>query len=632
MNSSNSYEGITLFAAVKTFYESGNDILSAVCSLCLVTVSDGENLEDIKTHFHDRYKVEMPSAVLGTILKRLKRNQLLDYGPHFSGVQLSGKGKQEAASLSLSIDGLNRDFAALVGDMNAFFEKRSYPKLQAPEKELISFIDENLGYTSLALTSRQGGQEVGSHIAEYILHVENANPSMFVLMQNIFFGRLYLSMIKTRADYSANVNMEPTEVFLDTSLVMSLLGLHEKVDCDNAKELLAILANASNVSVCIFSETLNEARRLINAYKPGVIDFTHNIPVRSIHYQLRLQGYDRHRISLLLETLEDRVDKLGIKIKDLPFADENDDNYEEIRSELSTWAELMDHPKSIKTLDHDAKALYVVSRIRGRAQTKLFEKCKALFVSPDRAIHEMTSERSRKSNKLPLSMMPLDIVSLLWMRDISNSQIATNVLRQSVMAYVREKAISKNLWGTFVAALKEAQDQEQLSRDDIAMILASDDVARLLAEKQYDAPQQILNPDYVQELRDKNDHLAEKAKRGGHLEERLKARLRKVAHILATVSTHLLFVGTVLILALLLYILVTSLGVDRVASIVGIAIFVIPVMFAALTGREFKVNAVLIKWRKGLYDKMHGAVYSRLESYFVGSTNVKPEVSPSQAE
>jgi len=550
MSNNINHEGIPLFAAIKTFYENGSDILSAMSSLVLVTIVDTEGIEKIQTRFSDKYNMSIPNPVLQTVLKRLKRSSLIDYGPHFSKVIRTANGCKESEKLLTSVSDLNREFISLISKLEKFFELKKYPKLRDPNAQLLKFIDDNLGFASRVLTSgSRPSAENMSRIAEYILHVEKSDPETYVLLQNIFFGRLYLSMIRTRTEYSSNINMEPIDLFLDTSILMSLLGLHGKIDRESSNELIKVFHDASNIRVCIFTDTLDEARRLLTSAQNESISYNKNMGVGSIHHELKRQGYDRHRITLLIESLDEKVHKMGVSILDLPFEDHTS-GYDDMKSNLRTWSELIEAPKMQKTLEHDVNVLYGIGILRNGTRSKLLEKSRAVFITPDRAVHQLTGEISKTNGYFPLSLQPLDIASMLWMRDIGNKTMATNVLRQSMMAYVREKAVSNKLWETFVTALKDAQNNDILSRDDVALILASDDVSILLAEKQFDAPNQIVDPKFVEGLRTEREELTSKATFGEKLLLNIEDKTHKISHRFAQSAT--VIVG-LLCAALVLY-------------------------------------------------------------------------------
>lgn len=621
MGENEELEGITLFAAVKTFYENGNDILSAVCSLALVTIVDGESVLNAKMHFEEKYTVSMPTSMMHTILRRLRKNGLISYGAALSNIILTEHGRIESERLNSSVNNLRRDFTALVAELNSFFDSRNYEKPSKPDKALLDFIDQNLGFASQAMTSTANKKEIKdtTHIAEYIVHIEKNEPSLFVLLQNIFFGRLYLSIIKTRTDFSSNVKMEPTKVYLDTSIVLNLLGLDGSEELERSKELLGILLAAKNIQVGVFSESLDEATRLLQTYMSEFQDFTPNIKVGSIFYELKRQGYDRYRIGLLIESLEEKVQALGITIEHLPSITD-DKAYASLSSDLSTWAELLENPKNQNALEHDAKILHFLKTVRKNTHSKLFEKCQAIFISPDRAIHELCQEMSIKNNSFPLAIFPLDAVAILWMRDIGNAEIATNVMRQSVMAFVREKAISLNLWDTFLVALKEAASHSKLSKEDVAMILASDDVSRLLAEQQYDAPEQIIDEGFIQKLRDQRSSLKKASIVNGRAIKGVKGKISAFSERFAKVSAVTILCLACLGLSWVVYEVASRTGIDRLASIIAIAAVAIPILASTITGKEIKVARVVIKIRTWLHSRIYAIVKPRLESYFISDT------------
>ena len=82
-----------------------------------------------------------------------------------------------------------------------------------------------------------------------------------------------------------------------------------------------------------------------------------------------------------------------------------------------------------------------------------------------------------------------------------SENVANYVIRQSIMAYTREKLIDHNLWEKFVAELRKAREEDVLSEQDIALILASHNTGRLLAEKQYPAIKEIASQKNVNRLK-----------------------------------------------------------------------------------------------------------------------------------
>lgn len=609
-------DGTPLFAAIKTFYENGNDILSAICSLVLVTVVDGDDLQRVKQHFSETYLLDIPSPVLKTILKRLKRNSKVKYAAQVTNIVKTENGNKESDELLNSVRELGREYRSLITNLHQFFDARGYERLSNPEKDLLTFIDQNIGFASNALALQ--GKSVSadtSRIAEYILHVEHSDPGAYVLLQNIFFGRLYLSMIKTRNEYSMNVKMEPTTLYLDTSIVMRLLGLDGEQDEADSRELLAVIMTAANVRVKIFSVTLDEARRLLESIQKEAVTYTKNIAVKSIHYNLRLKGYDRHRMTLLIESLEQRILDLGIEIEELRKI-EPDAEYKDIESELNTWASLLEAPKTNNTLTHDASILYAISALRGGIGSKLFEKCKAVFVSPDRVVHTVASEMASKHNAFPLALNPLDIASMIWMRDIGNEKIATNVLRQSMMAYVREKAISNKLWETFVTALKDAQSRELISREDVALILSSDDTAILLAEKQFEATDQIIDPKFVESLRRHQKKLSSDAEYGKHLNKSIDQRVHTISHRWAFIVSHSLAALAGLLLISIIGYCLYSLGLDTTANAIALLALVIAIILIFLFGKDIKYATSILKLKKSLYHKIYSSTKNILTRIF----------------
>lgn len=607
--SENDYDSITLFAAVKTLHSEGHDLLSAISSLVLQCIESNDSFDDVRQRFRREYVTEIPEGSLQTILKRLKQKCFVDYGAKFSDIQLKiPEGVQRKAEIGNSISGLRRDFYSLIYDMKRYYTVNKYDLPADPGKELVLFIDQNIGYTSSLL--RGHDQSVTSsyaHIASYIAHVEKNDSDKFKLLQNIFFGRVYINIIKTRDTYAKNVSLGMTKVYLDTNILLSLLGFHDASYKQQADELLSILRQAQKIEIIAFDETVIEARRLLKTADQEFGKYTNNIPVDSLYYRLKRNGHTKESVTILIEQLETRINSLGIKIVSLPVLNEDSNDYKKISSEISSEAARLGRPKPGATLRHDARVLLAVKLLRNNMHSRLFEKSQHLFITPDTVINAVTHSRSKESLVYPLSISVTEIVSTLWMRNIGDDAIATAMIRQSIMAYVRERAISQDLWNKFIIAAEDAVDKKRLTRDDIAVIMSDEETKRILAEKQYDAPKQLVSDNYIKSLRKIRESESRERKlainKVQNVEDYITKRTKKLASRVVKTIAGLLFVIVISVIGILIKIFGVSDFVNWL-TLVGIMIVL---FFALVFGVQDKVQWI-INVRSNFIMKIESAI------------------------
>lgn len=607
--SENDYDSITLFAAVKTLHSEGHDLLSAISSLVLQCIESNDSFDDVRQRFRREYVTEIPEGSLRTILKRLKQKCFVEYGAKFSDIRLKiPEGVRRKAKLRNSISGLRRDFYSLIHDMKKYYTVNKYNLPTDLEKELLLFIDQNIGYTSSLLRGHNRSTTSNhAHIASYIANIEKNDSDKFKLLQNIFFGRVYINIIKTRDTYAKNVSLGMTKVYLDTNILLSLLGFHDASYEQQANELLSILMQAQKIEILVFDETVTEARRLLKAADKEFGKYTNNIPVDSLYYRLKRNGHTKESVTILMEQLEDRIDSLGIKIVSLPVLNEDSNDYKKISSEISSEAVRLGRPKPDATLRHDARVLLAVKLLRNNMHSRLFEKSQHLFITPDTVINAVTHSRSKESLVYPLSISVTEIVSTLWMRNIGDDAIATAMIRQSIMAYVRERAISQDLWNKFITAAEDAVDKKRLTRDDIAVIMSDEETKRILAEKQYDAPKQLVSDNYIKSLRKVRESESRERElainKVQNVEDYINKRSKKRANFVVKAIVGLLFVIVMSVIGILIKIF----GVSNFVNWLTIFSIIIIPFFALVLGVKDKVQW-MINVRSNFMMKIESAI------------------------
>lgn len=588
------YDNLTLFAAIKTLHAQGNDLLSAICSLVLQCIESGESIEELQRSFRDSYLTDIPLESVKTVLKRLKSDHLIEYDTSFTNIRLSDSGRAAKNRLHNSIRGLRRDFAALVDNMRAFYKSKKYSNPKNFEQELLLFIDQNIGYTSGIMRGiKDGTLKNATNVAEYFAHLEKTSPEKFKLLQNIFFGRVYINIIKTRDAYSKDITLNATNVYLDTNLLLSILGFHDDSSTKQAKELLDILRSTQKIEILVFDETVIEARQLLQSAGKQMARYNNKIPVDSIYYKLKILGHTKESITILMENLEENILRENIKIVPLPIIDESTSEYQNFATDVSSTAAKLDRAKAGGTLRHDVRVLCAVKSLRQNMNSKLFEKSQQLFVTPDIAINTVTHSLAKKELKYPLSVSVTEIVSTLWMRNLGDDKIANNIVRQSIMAYVRERAISHDLWEKFMTTVEEAAQQKHLSKDDIAVLMSDEDTSRILAQKQYDAPEQLVSDAHIRSIRKTRENdLMEKVAAVKTIDI-VSHRIDSFSEIIAEIFVVCMGVVISILLTAIVFKGIQLFGLDNISNGWAILVVVFLVIFALVFGVQVKLSHLI---------------------------------------
>ncbi len=505
---------IALYAAIKTFHSNGHDIWSTVAALALMVMPDKGTEQKIKADFSAQYQIEIPTDALRTILSRLKRDGSIELVG--DELVLNEKGKNARSALEKSVQEIRREYQQLSVDFQRYLTKKKIKVGDDVSKVLLDFIDDNIGFASDVVTSaRRDGNTIAistSIVAGYIISIESQNPALFEILQSVFFGRLYMTLIKTRAEIDSNAKFDKLTIYLDTNVVLDLLDLHDEERHQSAKEMLGVFKEFSKgIRVAIYDETYDETINLLKSYASSRNNFTKNIGVDHPLYALKRRNIDREDLLLIAEKLEEKLGKLGIAIDEIGVL--NDESYKQTRSDIQKVVDDLEAQKSPNALNHDAKVIESIKSQRKtlKIKTELLEKARLVFITSDQSVYQYSKQYSSRSNGFPFAMRPVEIISLLWIKAIGTSgKFSGSLLRHAVMGYAKERLISDKLWESFMSRLSEARSKGEITKDDISVILAADETEKLLKSNKANVIDEIVNQDYVERLRDERIKMAAK--------------------------------------------------------------------------------------------------------------------------
>lgn len=640
-------DNVALYAAIKTFHGKGHDMWSAVAALTLMIMPDEGSDNDVKHDFSIQYKLDVPSDALKTVLTRLSRQGEIEYS--HGAIKITESGKTRRATLEKSVKAIRREYTQLNESFKLHLKNKHVKVEGDSSKVLLDFIDDNIGFASEVVASKkkakQGNAVPSSIVADYIVSIESANPALFEILQNVFFGRLYMTLIKTRTEIDKNAKFSRLTVYFDTNVILDALNLHGGERHQSATEMLDVFKEFKDgIRLAIYDETYEETVNLLRSYTSQNRSFAQHIKVDHPLYELKARNIDRQDIILIIENLESKLALLGISIDTLPALDE--EKYQDTRSNISKVVDEIEGQKSSGALNHDAKIIEAIKAIRknNRVKTDLLEKTRAIFLTSDQSLYYYSKRYAESSNNFPLAIRPVEIISLLWIKAIgSEGKFSGNLLRHAVMGYARERLISGQLWETFMNRLAEAQSKGVITEEDIGVILAADETEKLLSSNKANILDEIVNPDYIGKLRTEHaDLIMENTTRNQEIEQlrkqvnhtqkevkneyktrlgfeekvvRLNQSIQKYSHGIALVTVNICSLLLWLALGGGIYLLLNKFGLDTIANGLAILMFLVSVFFY-LMGKKIEIGQSIISRRnkvvKSLEDKITALTINRL--------------------
>ena len=181
-------------------------------------------------------------------------------------------------------------------------------------------------------------------------------------------------------------------------------------------------------------------------------DYFPHIEVRSLYHTLRSKGISDTRLLELIESLPSRIENLEIKIIPVPKQySERVQEGETLLNDVEIFTQQLGKVKGKNTVVHDAILLqHIIDKRQNKTTySNIIEKSKAVVISNDSSLKELSHNFIRGKHTAHLVLKPVEIISYLWLRNKSSHDLSTSVIKQSIMAYTREKLIGHDLWEKF---------------------------------------------------------------------------------------------------------------------------------------------------------------------------------------
>jgi len=495
---------IVTFAALKSFYDAGQDLLGVFGNLVILVISGDEpsSILKVKAALLKKIDFDIPVDVLQTIVKRLKKNKLIDYADiknrDFISIKLTESGKALEEKVRAGYENAKREKNAIIKSLKD--HKLPYADdvlvrefdtfIETSTEEAVAILENETSKKNNAYT------QVQQDIASFFARSEHDDPENFQRLKTFLYGRVISNaFLLKRFDTSAKI--DNLSIYLDTNIIFSLMEFHEDSINSPVKEVIS-LVKESGATIKIFSFTADEIKNKLRGYLNEYGYYPTNIRVGSMYSTLKRKGVSKVDIMSLIEGFEEKLSKFGVEID---YAYNSNDLVIDRQEELSKLA-LYKPQSSQNSIKHDLAALLAVKSMRPRRASYLWEKNESIFLSAD---HQLTAYDfiecgHKESGTFPEVVFRSDMASLLWLKGQSGSD---NVFLHNLFAsHIREKIINANLWNKFVEELKKKRESGVFAQEDIENIISFTETEIILREKGESGIKEILNDDNIRRIKD----------------------------------------------------------------------------------------------------------------------------------
>lgn len=492
--------------ALQSFYETSTDSVDVFSNLVLDALSEAEifSVEQIKNKISEKFEITIPPDFLRTILKRLHRNKLVSYKNikdlTKKSILLDKDGVTRQLEIREKIRGQKREEQALLKSIMIYMGAEQ--DAEELEKDMQSFIRDNSYAATKILdgdeeTNKNSGEEKNNRFIAYFNQAEREDPENFARLRSILLGKV-ISDLLLSSGVDKKASMKELNIYLDTNILLSLMGLHEDSTNKTAKDTLDLIEKLG-LETKIFVFTKNELSGLLKGYINQSQNYSAYVAVDSIYARMKRKGYTAQNVTSIISDMDKFLKELGIKIDYNTTVEKVGGVRDKDFSDLS----LLKEEKLFATIEHDCNAFRAIRFLRGESKNTcfLFEKSKAIFVTLDFALLRFVSQHHNNGN-IPEMIAISSLTGILWLKDI---ELADKTYVKSFLeSGIKVDIISNDVWINFIRKLNEKKQQGELSSDDISEMISWSETESILREKGEEGIDLLINENSIARMKEAN--------------------------------------------------------------------------------------------------------------------------------
>jgi len=472
------------YALIRSLYDQGEDYIDSFWPFTIQVLKENKfsDTSYVQNQIKERCGLTIPLHVLGTILKRARRKEYLEYRAEWSEetkrelYKLTPKGSKYLDELEKQED-VERRINDLLGDIAIFFSERKISLNNTQILDLLlSVLHENSQplrefldpAKSPASYSRGFGPNINI-LFEYLKIAERERPSKYQTIQDILFGSIISTIISAGEEHKihdlATKKFKQCKVLLDTNFVLSLLGLRPASEIvEGAKELFQLVKNY-NCVLRVFDFTISEITRVLSSYFTEEYRYSDNVIVDDVCSFLKRNGWTKTQLREYIANIEKTLNKIGIGVE--LKRDINLKTYEPKNAQLRDRIVIYKKDQNLMAQNHDLAAIESIREIR-RHSVMQIESASAIFLTSDASLGRFDFEEYGHKDDQTISEVILDrlLTNILWLKMPHSKP----TLKSIIASHSRNLFIRGKVWAKFYDVLGELKRNGEVQDENISML------------------------------------------------------------------------------------------------------------------------------------------------------------------
>lgn len=442
---------------------------------------------DIQLKLAELFGFRPPISAVRVLMTRAKNKRLLirennSYIPCAEKIHEWSNGyTKKKEELEVSLGSLKNAFIE-------FTSERFQKNLTLPEAEslIFKFIEENVSATVSRMAYNKAELENSikntNHItASFISHIHKKEP---ILLEH--FGRCVKGMLLANYLYFADKSttkktFEKISVYLDSPLVIGLLGFNGSANKQANDEFVELLISLK-IKVCIFDKTLDEIERLLSAWKNDISRKSYGRFNTKTLELLRSQGYDEARLDSEIKTLHRTIESKGISVI-IGFAAKERFQCDEGALEQA----IAENFRKDKNLEHDTVCISRIHNMREGRYIRELKETFSVFVTRNTGLAKFANgffSKNNYSSPIPVVVSEQWMTIMFWLK---NPDITSKLATDQVVAIAYSLLYTDDkFWEAFLDRLDSIKKRGGISEDDFVLVRWDSDLLRMVQDVSVD--------------------------------------------------------------------------------------------------------------------------------------------------
>ena len=374
---------LTSLAILRVQINHGGDYLDYLRPFILQILSDYD-LDPISTGvvcrlLREQFGLEFPERTVEIVLKRLSKRHPIERHNHVyrkTGVlpnpQINSKRADAERHIESLVYGLKR------------FSQETITPIDNDSNAINAFCSFLAEFDIICLRAYLRGtaipQLAGTHpdhvtlVSSYVQHLRSTSPERFESLMVLVQGHMLANALLCPDLEHLSPTYKNVTFYFDTPLLLHALGLEGEPRKNAAQDLIQLL-NQLGGKICAFSHSCEEMRRVLRAVAGSLESST--APTLIIR-EARKGGLTRSDLLLLSETIDERLDEIGVHVEATPRY------YEAFQIDEEVFEETLDDELSYqnpKAKEDDVNSVRSIYVLRANKLAPSIEKAGAVFVT-----------------------------------------------------------------------------------------------------------------------------------------------------------------------------------------------------------------------------------------------------------